>query len=192
MKNDIQSDIQKGNNKSRNKSKSRKSKPGNKSKLGNESKLDDKHDKDLIDAFEELRKLVEDNSPLSESPSTEKLLLPDVFIVFDKAHPLTTPFNPEGIQSHSSFVELRQALRVFSDELLFTFFLSTTGKISQFSLPRGCDASNRMNDGKLITPNPFIYFGFDHLMRNCKIFDKYKTLDDVTSLECIAHMGRPL
>src|SRR6266702_3483379 len=75
---------------------------------------------------------------------------------------------------------------------VFSSILSTTGKISQFSPPRGRDASNRMNDGELITPNPFIYFGFDHLMRNRKIFDKYKTLDDVTSLECIAHMGRPL
>ncbi|KAH9169726.1 hypothetical protein EDB89DRAFT_2072721 [Lactarius sanguifluus] len=49
-----------------------------------------------------------------------------------------------------------------------------------------------MNDGKLKTPTPFIYLGFDQLLRNHKVFDKYKTLDDVTSLECIAHMGRPL
>ncbi|KAI9436768.1 hypothetical protein BJY52DRAFT_1097803, partial [Lactarius psammicola] len=118
--------------------------------------------------------------------------LPDVFVVFDEAHPLTMPFKPEGMRNHSNFVELRRALRVLSDASLFTFFLSTTGKISQFSPPRGRDASNRMNDGELTTPTPFIYLGFDHLMRNHKVFDKYKTLQDVTSLECIAHMGRPL
>ena len=159
-------------------------KPGNKSRSRDKSKPDNKHDKDLIAAFEELRNRVKDGSP-----STEELL-PDVFIVFDEAHPLTVPFKNEGVQSN--FVELRRALRIFSDEPLFTFFLSTTGKISQFSPPRGRDASNRMNDGGLITPKPFIYLGFDHLMRNRKIFDKYKTLKDVTSLDCIAHMGRPL
>ncbi|KAH8991830.1 hypothetical protein EDB83DRAFT_2534946 [Lactarius deliciosus] len=140
------------------------------SELGDKSKLDEKkHDKNLIDTFESLRY---------------------VFLVFDEAHPLTRPFESEGMQSH--FVELRRALRVLSDESLFTFFLSTTGKISQFSPPRGRDASHRMNDGELKTPTPFIYLGFDQLMRDRKVFDKYKTLDDVTSLECIAHMGRPL
>ncbi|KAH9168603.1 hypothetical protein EDB89DRAFT_1909184 [Lactarius sanguifluus] len=83
-------------------------------------------------------------------------------------------------------------VEVNDDASLFTFFLSTTSKISQFSPPCGCDNSNHMNDGELITPTPFIYLGFDHLMRDCKVFNKYKTLDDVTSLECIAHMGRPL
>ncbi len=34
------------------------------------------------------------------------------------------------------------------------------------------------DDGKLKTPDSFIYMGFDHLMRNRKVFDKYKTLED--------------
>jgi hypothetical protein len=116
--------------------------------------------------------------------------LPDIFIVFDEAHPLTTPFEDKGTWSH--FVQLRRALRVFTEMSLFTFFLSTTGKISQFTPPRDRDASYRMNDGRLKTPHPFIFLSFDQLMGNRKIFDKYKTLEDVTSLECIAHMGRPL
>ncbi|KAH9021392.1 hypothetical protein EDB85DRAFT_2152432 [Lactarius pseudohatsudake] len=125
-------------------------------------------DQDLIAASKELQNPVRDDG-LSKSPSTEKLALPKIFI--------------------SHFVELRRALRVLSDVSLFTFFLSTIGKISQFSPPCGREA---MNDGELKTPTPFIYLGFDQLMRNRKVFDKYKTLDDVTSLECIAHMGRPL
>ncbi|KAH9051513.1 hypothetical protein EDB87DRAFT_1541276, partial [Lactarius vividus] len=166
----------------RKKSKSRKNEPGDKSKLV-EKKLGDKHDKDLIDAFETLRSRIKDDT-------MEEPLLPDVFVVFDEAHPLTTPFESEGTQSH--FVELRRALRVFSDVSLFTFFLSTTGKISQFSLPHSRDFSHRMNDGELKTPTPFIYLGFDQLMKNRRVFDKYKILEDVTSLDCIAHMGRPL
>ncbi|KAH9063738.1 hypothetical protein EDB83DRAFT_801916 [Lactarius deliciosus] len=159
------------------------------SELGDKSKLDekkpDKPDKKMIDAFESLRRRIND-----DSPSMEELRLPDVFLVFDEAHSLTRPFESEGMRSH--FVELCQVLGVLSDVSLFTFFVSTTGKISQISPPRGRDASHRMNDGKLKTPTPFIYLGFDQLMRNRKVFDKYKTLDDVTSLECIAHMGRPL
>jgi hypothetical protein len=75
---------------------------------------------------------------------------------------------------------------------MFTFFLSTHGKISQFTPPSRFDTSNRMNAGKLNTPRPFFLMGFDQLMKERKIFEKYKTLEDVTSLDCIAHMGRPL
>ena len=125
-----------------------------------------------------------------KGPSSKIPALPDVFIVFDEAHPLTTPFEDKGTQNH--FVELRRALRVFTKMSLFTFFLSTTRKISQFTPPRDRDASHHMNDGQLKTPDPFIFLGFDQLMRDHKIFDKYKTLDNVTSLKCITHMGRPL
>ncbi|KAH9052741.1 hypothetical protein EDB87DRAFT_1691562 [Lactarius vividus] len=164
------------------KSKSHKNELGDKSKLV-KKKLGDKHDKDLIDAFKTLQSQIKDDT-------MEEPLLPDVFVVFNEAHPLTTPFESEGTQSH--FVELHRALRVFSDVSLFTFFLSTTGKISQFSPPCSRDFSHHMNDGKLKTPTPFIYLGFDQLMKNRRVFDKYKILKDVTSLDCIAHMGRPL
>jgi hypothetical protein len=75
---------------------------------------------------------------------------------------------------------------------MFTFFLSTAGKISQLTPPCRFDASYRLNEFKLDTPHPFVLLGFDQLMKSCKIFDKYTTLDDVTLLDCIAHMGRPL
>ncbi|KAI9452703.1 hypothetical protein BJY52DRAFT_1226000 [Lactarius psammicola] len=129
--------------------------------LSDKSKPDDKG-QDLIAASKELQNWVKDDSP-SKSPSTEKLTVPKCS-------------STDRIQRR--FVELRRALRVFSDASLFTFFLSTTGKISQISLPRDRDASHRMNedDGKLKTPDSFIYLGFDHLMRNRKVFDKYKTL----------------
>lgn len=74
---------------------------------------------------------------------------------------------------------------------MFTFFLSTAGKMLQFTPPRRFD-TDLMEEGRLVTPRPFILWGFDLLMKSRKIFDKYKTLDDVTSLDCIAHMGRPL
>jgi len=110
--------------------------------------------------------------------------------MFDEAHPLMEPFTPTNAQCH--FFALRRVLRIFYDVPMFTFFLATTGKISQSTPPRQFDPSERINQGTLTTPHPFILLGFDQLMKSRKIFDKYKTLDDVTSLECIAHMGRPL
>jgi len=152
---------------------------------------DNPSDNDLLQAFTELQERVNGESfGKAGCSSREEPALPDVYIMFDEAHPLTDPFNPNQKGSH--FFELRRALRVFSGESLFTFFLSTTGKISQFNPPRDRDPSNRMNHGELETPRPFIYLGFDQLMVNRKIFDKFKTLDEVTSLDCIAHMGRPL
>ncbi|KAH9016325.1 hypothetical protein EDB84DRAFT_1276909 [Lactarius hengduanensis] len=139
---------------------------------------------DLKAALEELRKRINDGDSVKTDDG-----LPDIFVAFDEAHLLTIPFDESD---RSNFVELRRALQTFSTAPLFTFFLSTTGKVSQFTPPRGYDNSNRMNDGRLKIPHPFIYLGFDQLMISRKILDTYKTLLDVTSLDCIAHMGRPL
>ena len=73
---------------------------------------------------------------------------------------------------------------------LFTFFLSTTSKISEFTPPCGFDPSECLNHGNLDAPTPFIRLGFDQLMGSRKILKTYTTLDDVTTLDCIAHMGR--
>lgn len=118
---------------------------------------------------------------------------PAVFIVFDEAHSLTKPLYANNSTSRNDFSELRRVLSLLNQVSLFTIFLSTTGKISQFTPPRGHDPSNRMNYGTFKIPHPFIYLGFDQLVGSDKMFcDKYKTLNDVTTLECISRMGRPL
>ncbi len=113
----------------------------------------------------------------------------DIFITFDKAHSLTTPFTDEDLQTN--FTELWRALRELRDYPLWTFFLSTTGKITQFSQPRGLNTSSRINWGKLITPSLYIYLGLDQLMESRKI-NMRNTLDDIISMDCVAHMGRPM
>ncbi|KAI9434763.1 hypothetical protein BJY52DRAFT_1231070 [Lactarius psammicola] len=102
--------------------------------------------------------------------------------------------NPESHISHTRGILRRQTgiLLCFSSDPLFSFFLSTTGKITQFGQPRGQDASNRINDGTLATPRPYIHLGFDQLMQSQRILDRWKTLDHVVSPECVVHMGRPL
>lgn len=114
----------------------------------------------------------------------------DVFVAFDEAHTLSDAVN-KGT-NESNYTVLRRALHFLSGYPFYTFFLSTTGKITQFAQPRGQDPSNRISIGLFSTPLPYIYLGFDQLMQSRKVFERWKTLDDVTSLECAAHMGRPL
>ncbi|KAH9065664.1 hypothetical protein EDB87DRAFT_869820 [Lactarius vividus] len=49
-----------------------------------------------------------------------------------------------------------------------------------------------MHEEELIPHLSFSDLGFDHLMNDRKIFDRYKTIEDVISTECVVHMGRPL
>ena len=113
----------------------------------------------------------------------------DVFIAFDEAHTLAEVVDD---RNETRFIVLRRLLSSLTPEPLFSFFLSTTGKITQFGPPRGHDASTYINHSILATPCPFIYLGFDQLTKTSKVFERWNTLDDVTSLEYNAHLGRPL
>lgn len=113
----------------------------------------------------------------------------DVFIAFDEAQTLVESFDGGD---ESRFVVLRRQLCSLASTPLFVFFLSTTGKITQFCQPRCHDPSNRVKAGILATPRPYIHFSFDQLMKNRKFMSRWKTLEHVTSMECVAHMGRPL
>ena len=62
----------------------------------------------------------------------------------------------------------------------------------QFAHPHQQDPSSRISSGQLLMPRPYICLGFDQLMQDHKVFEQWKTLDDITSLECAAHMRRPL
>ncbi|KAI9436499.1 hypothetical protein H4582DRAFT_2078772 [Lactarius indigo] len=101
----------------------------------------------------------------NDPPGDESSRVVDIFVAFDEAHTLADSFDD---QNESRFVVLRRILSSISSEPLFSFFLSTTGKITQFGQPRGQDASNRINEGKLTTPRPYIYLGFDQLMQSQK------------------------
>jgi hypothetical protein len=111
----------------------------------------------------------------------------DIFITFDEAHTLTACHDD---CKESRFVVLRRALSILSEEPLFSFFLSTTGKVTQFGQPRGHDASGHINEGFLTTPAPYIYVGFDLLVQT-KV-RRGMSLETVTTLDFIAHLGRPL
>jgi hypothetical protein len=147
----------------------------------------------LSEALERLRTALHTGSGPQESVDehciyarTSKDIFVDVFIMFDEAHTLV---KATGITNQSRFVVLCQILSSLSSCPLFTFFLSTTGSIMQFPQPfeQGFSTSGTIPPGP-----PYIYLGFDQLMQSHKVLDRWKTLDDVTSLECAARMGRPL
>ena len=149
-------------------------------------------------ALEELRKVLNSDTKdqsdhcigISNTSNTYEGRFVDVFIAFDESHTLAAPFRDDRRQS--PFAVLRHILRSLSSTPLFSFFLSTTGKITQSGQPRDRDPSTRIDDGALATLRPYIRIGFDQLMQNQKILGRWRTLDEVTSLECVAHMGRPL
>ncbi|KAH9081566.1 hypothetical protein EDB83DRAFT_2214337 [Lactarius deliciosus] len=115
--------------------------------------------------------------------------VPDVFVAFDEAQLLGELKMPG---TNRTFFHLRAALHELSDSSFFSFFLSTTSKIAHFVIPRDIDSSSRIFGEELNPSLPFSDLGFDHLMHDRKIFGKYKTIEDVTSTECVVHMGRPL
>ena len=112
----------------------------------------------------------------------------DIFVSFDEAHTLTDCYDNHN---ESLFVVLRWALSALSDEPLFSFFLSASSRVMQFGQPRGHHTSDHINDDYLASPRPYIFVGFDQLVQNHKI-KRTTTFDDVTTLDFVAHLGRPL
>jgi hypothetical protein len=128
---------------------------------------------DMIDAFLKLWECIN-----AEDSSGTGFV--DVFVMFDKAHVLAKVFNTSR---QSNFVKLQQALQVLVKVPLFMLFLSTTGKVSQFIPQHRNDASSHINNGIFKTPCPFINFGFDQMMKDCRVMEKFKPLDDAPTWE---------
>ncbi|KAI0253963.1 hypothetical protein BJV78DRAFT_1280684 [Lactifluus subvellereus] len=65
------------------------------------------------------------------------------------------------------------------------FYADVVKQAQKFSPPRTHDPSNRIYQGAFELPPPFIELGFDQLVWSRKVI--YKTLEQLTSSECIAH-----
>lgn len=157
-------------------------------------------DADVSGALEILREVLnrgdlENKHRIPEEAADDKFV--DIIITFDEAHTLSQHLDG-ATDTESRFIALRRVLNGLKSEPLFTFFLSTTGKITQFGQSRVRDPSSRVFGGQLATPRPYIYLGFDQLMEDRKLFSPASsstatlTLKDVTSMEFAAHLGRPL
>ena len=115
---------------------------------------------------------------------------PAIILSFDEAHCLTVITKDLVDGSWSRFADLQRALRVIHSYPCFSVFLSTTGKVQQFTPDALNDISNRFQEGLLRLMPPFCELGFDQLAE--KAVHGQTTLDHVSSLNFIARLGRPL
>jgi len=87
-------------------------------------------------------------------------------------------------------VKLRHVLRGLHRFSLFSLFLSTTGKISQFTSAPDEDVSKRILAGELFLIQPFTDLGFDTLAEKISVADL--NLAAFIGDSHIVHIGRPL
>ncbi|KAH7909760.1 hypothetical protein BJ138DRAFT_1154518 [Hygrophoropsis aurantiaca] len=129
---------------------------------------------------------------VKQRPTAQQKMVqtPTVILAFDEAHTLTLD---QSTGHWSNFTEMRRALRVLKDLPIFSLFLSTTGKISQFVPPRNVDLSSvRIHNYLFTLITPFVALGFDQLVTKLTFSDKAGIFDEFTSNKCIAYFGRPL
>lgn len=123
--------------------------------------------------------------------SNKKLDAPIVYLAFDEAHSLSRPdAQPTAPTILSPFSHLRKILRSCRDLPLFAIFLSTTGKITQFVLPKEDDDSDRLQSGELVLIPPFCALGWDQCA--APFPTDQMDLSYVSSLAYKARLGRPL
>ena len=131
----------------------------------------------LRSAQQPARKTVSDDEPL-------------VVVEADEAHTMTMR-RSHPPDEWSNFGEFRRAMRTMNDCSLFSLFLSTTGKITQFTSSKDKDLSGRVVAGMLLLIAPYTDLGFDQLAKKFA-HDGNFTLDNITSDNHIAHYGRPM
>lgn len=153
-------------------------------------------------AFQELALFLQ--SALDESPSPSPIRAkaqgkqkakprdsdPLVVLPFDEAHTTTKRHRVAG-EEWSVYNEIRHALRRLHSLRLFSLFLSTTGKISQFTSADEEDLSKRVVEGKLVVIQPYTDLGFDPLARIITA-DGSWTLERLTADSQTCSLGRPL
>jgi len=122
----------------------------------------------------------------------EQPSFPLIFLAFDEAHPLTSVVASEDGSRYSNFSLLRRVLRLMHGSPIFSFFMSTTGKISQFTPAPNVDVSTRIMEDQCYVIPPFVALGFDQLMEGHQVLDGSHTLDEIARDEFMVQFGRPL
>jgi len=140
-----------------------------------------------IEAFSQLENTICKRSQIFLSDKK-----PLVLLEFDEAYTMTKLQHTETF-NWSNFHVVQRVLRTMKESLVFSVFLSTTGKISEFVPSKQKDPSNRINAGELKLIQPYTDLGFDQFAKRIsKISSENQTLKYITSDEHIAHYGRPM
>ncbi|KZV65247.1 hypothetical protein PENSPDRAFT_614293 [Peniophora sp. CONT] len=143
---------------------------------------------DAVRALKEMCSTVEKTRPLKTPPCEE----PFIILAFDEAHTLTqSGSDSDGVTGASSpFTHLRRALRTVGSGV-FAVFLSTTGKITQFTSPRELDPSNRVSSGAYNLVPPFTALGWDQLAKPLRGLSTGIRFADI-GFHYQVYLGRPL
>jgi hypothetical protein len=107
-------------------------------------------------------------------------------LAFDEAHTL---FSSRDAKGGTPYTSLRRALRGMREYPIWSVFLSTTGKSSQFAPPPHLDPSDRILWGLHLNAIPFTLLGFDQVAGK---FQEDMTLANVTEPSFRYSLGRPL
>lgn len=122
--------------------------------------------------------------------SNMKTLPPVVVLAFDESHVLAIEKHQFDTGTFSKFSELRRALRALNVLPIFSVFLSTSGKIQNFTPRPDEDDSGRVQKSELVLLPPFTELGFDQMAS--KISDGKVTIEEVSELDFMVRFGRPL
>ncbi|KAH8103408.1 hypothetical protein BXZ70DRAFT_727695 [Cristinia sonorae] len=113
-----------------------------------------------------------------------------VVLVFDEAHSLL-PKEDLRQQGWSAWCELRRAISALRLYPVFTLFLSTEAKFSDFSPPQSHDPSWRIQTLQLDAFKPFFATGLDHFAERVSGDGSY-LIDSVVEDGFMSTLGRPL
>ncbi|KAJ3001938.1 hypothetical protein NUW54_g6123 [Trametes sanguinea] len=97
----------------------------------------------------------------------------------------------EVILGIALFPDVRRALRLVRELPIFALFLSTVGKLEQFSPPPQLESSARLFRSQLVPYPPIVWTPFDVMAAHITD-EKVWTLTEVASMYHIVHLGRPL
>jgi len=134
--------------------------------------------------------LLEKAAPANDF-SSSKLGELVIILAFSEAHALIDQMRKDLPLMWSALSELCRSLRVVSEQRLSSVFLSTTGKIAQFTPPKQRNSSMHMWTVSLISIIPFSNLGFHQLARKIAI-DGSCNLEDVASDAHMVALGLPL
>ena len=129
---------------------------------------------------------------LEPSTVNQKLdaLLPVIILAFDEAHQLTE-VQGSAEKPWSRFGELRRNIRTLKSLPIFSLFISTVNKISDFTAPKH-DMSTRIVNETLPLLPPFTELGLDQLLKASPIKENEIRMEEAATESFMCRFGRPL
>ncbi|OCH86957.1 hypothetical protein OBBRIDRAFT_890135 [Obba rivulosa] len=152
----------------------------------------------LLDAARQLLEtLIRRQTPNISKSDMQKILTgsePVLTLTFDEARQMSEYVIAEDGTYWSRFTSLRRVLGKLRLLPIWSFFLSTTGPLNQFSPPVAIELLTSVKLGQRKLVKPFCALGLDTMVMEEDLFDEDNpiwTLSKVASIEYWVKLGRP-